>query len=163
MTGELKIYDKQTDGTWNWSDAYEKYGLTLCGNSLDQLCMPAGMKSYVTNESRLEDGKHIVIGNPKLDSRDVTLTFTIQGSDKAQFYERIDAFTQRLQAGKVSLSVAGLNKEIDQNTTPMFVYNLVYTKCTTYAMSKDRTLCKMVVKLTEPNPTNRKINEEWYK
>lgn len=148
MKGELTI---------NGKDAYETYGVTLMGDSVSQLLTPAGLKSFVENSSRLEDGKHIITTNTKknslakVDSREVTLTFGIKGKDKADYYGKLQALCDVLQKGYVEITLPTVGTD---------VYKLVYSKCTTYAQNIQQTFCKMAAKFSEPNPTDREVKSE---
>lgn len=49
-------------------------------NFLDSLGASVPMKEFIENKSRLEHGKRIITTNPKLDEREITLAFTIEGN-----------------------------------------------------------------------------------
>lgn len=138
MRGELII---------NGCDAYKEWGVSMGDKFLDNLVTPGQMKDFVESKSRLEDGSRMVV-IPKVDSRDVTLTFTISGADKASFTANREAFLAVLCAGEVAIRVP----DLDYAT-----YHLVYTgKNASYAMNRMRTFATFTAKFTEPNPRNRK-------
>lgn len=138
MKGELII---------NGYDAFLKWGVSMGDKFLDNLVAPGQMKDYVESKSRLEDGSRMIV-IPKLDSRDVTLTFTISGADKATFTANREAFLAVLAGGEIDVQVPDLD-----NAT----YHLVYTgKNASYAMNRMRTFATFSAKFIEPNPTNRK-------
>lgn len=143
MTGELII---------NGKDAYTEWGVRMGDGFLDALDGFLPLKALVENESRLEHGKHVDTGNAMVDSREVTLTFTIEGQDEAQFRTRRKAFQTELLKGKVEVQVPALGGE---------VYRLVYTgKSLTYALAHDRAFCKVASKFTEPNPMDRDAEQD---
>ena len=102
---------------------------------------------YIENECRLEHGKRILTDNAKVDSRDVTLDFTITGTSRTDYQTKKNAFRTELQKGAVSVKVPDLNNE---------VYHLVYTgKGISYGLSLDRCFGHFSSKFTEPNPMDR--------
>lgn len=138
MTGELYINNK---------DAWTTWGVQMGNGFLDALDGPLPMKDYIENESRLEHGKRILTDNAKVDSRDVTLDFTITGTSRADYQTKKNAFRTELQKGAVSVKVPDLNNE---------VYHLVYTgKGISYGLSLDRCFGHFSSKFTEPNPMDR--------
>ena len=91
MTGKLFI---------NGVDAYTQWGVVLEDGSYVKLLAGDSMKPYVENKSRTEAGKQILIKNPKLDERDVTLIFMFI-PQATSFLTRYASFLSTLQAGKV--------------------------------------------------------------
>ena len=71
MTGELYI---------NGKDAWVTWGVNMGDGFLDALDAPLQMKDYIEDESRLEHGKRMITANAKVDSREITLGFTIMDS-----------------------------------------------------------------------------------
>lgn len=138
MTGELYINNK---------DAWTTWGVQMGNGFLDALDGFLPMKDYIENESRLEHGKRILTDNAKVDSRDVTLDFTITGTSRTDYQTKKNAFRTELQKGAVSVKVPDLNSE---------VYHLVYTgKGISYGLSLDRCFGHFSSKFTEPNPMDR--------
>lgn len=131
----------------NGKNAFTEWGIKMGDGFLDALGTPAPMKDFIENKSRLEHGKRVIVNNPKLDERDLTLTFTIQGSSKADYQTKKAAFQNELYKGSMTVQVPANSSE---------VYRLIYTgKSITYAQSLDRTFGKLSAKFNEPNPTNR--------
>ena len=93
MTGELYINEK---------DAYTTWGVNMGEGFLDAIDAPLPMKEYVEDESRLEDGIRIDTGNPKVDSREITLGFTIMGSSETDYRSKKAAFQTELQKGALA-------------------------------------------------------------
>lgn len=116
-------------------------------NFLDSIGASASMKDFIENKSRLEHGKRVIINNPKVDEREMALSFTIEGSSQSDYQSKKKAFFDELYKGKVDIQVPANSSEI---------YHLIYLgKSITYAQSSDRTFCKCSMKFCEPNPANR--------
>lgn len=135
MKGDLFIND---------IDAWDAWGVNMGEGFLDSLDSFVPLKDFIYNESRLEHGKRIVITDPKLDSRELTLQFTIKGNSVLDFEQKKSSFKDQLQKGILKIRVPALGES---------VYNLVYTgKNISYALSLSRTFCKFSCKFEEPNP-----------
>lgn len=138
MTGDLLINNK---------DAYTTWGVRMGDNFLDILGEPAPMKDFVENKSRLEHGKRVIVNATKLDERDLTLGFTIEGSSPSDYQVKKNAFYAELYKGKVDIKVPSNSDE---------VYHLIYLgKSITYGQNVPRTFGKVSAKFCEPNPNNR--------
>lgn len=138
MKGELIINSK---------DAYTEWGVSMGDKFLDSIDAPLSMKEYITNESRQEHGKRVITSNAKVDSRELTLSFTITGISQNDFRAKKIKFQSELEKGTVNIKVPVLGNDI---------YKLIYTgKNVSYNMNISRTFCKMSVKFEEPNPKNR--------
>lgn len=61
-------------------------------NFLDSLGASVPMKEFIENKSRLEHGKRIITTNPKLDEREITLAFTIEGNSQSDYQTKKKAF-----------------------------------------------------------------------
>ena len=64
MKDELRI---------NGKDAYTTWGISMDNNALSELMTPSSNKTFIENESRLEHGERVVIANPRVDVRNLTL------------------------------------------------------------------------------------------
>ena len=60
----------------NGRDAYKTWGVRMGDKFLDVLGASLPMKEFIENKSRLEHGKRVIINNPKIDEREITLSFT---------------------------------------------------------------------------------------
>lgn len=138
MTGELLI---------NGKDAYTQWKINMGDDFLNNILTPAGMKEFVENQSRLNNGKEVLYTYPRIDARDVTLLFVIEGNTPDEHLRNLQSFSQELQKGKVEITIPPLGSEI---------YRLTYQRSQSFAQSSDRTLSKLTVKFNEPNPSNRK-------
>lgn len=129
----------------NGINAYTQWGVRMGDGFMDALWELAPMKEYITNESTLEDGVQYQQTNPKVNERNVSLAFTIEGSSKADFLEKKKAFQAVLYGGDVAICVPS-----DSDN----VYHLKYKSGVSYAQNLLRTFCKLAAKFTEPKPTN---------
>lgn len=131
----------------NNKDAYALWGVRMGEGFLDVIGASAPMKDFIENKSRLEHGKRVIINNPKVDEREITLSFTIEGSSQSDYQSKKKAFFDELYKGKVDIQVPANSSEI---------YHLIYLgKSITYAQSLDRTFGKCSMKFCEPNPSLR--------
>lgn len=131
----------------NGKDAFETWGVRMGDNFLDALGTSAPMKEYIENSSRLEHGKRVSVANAKLDSRELTLAFTIEGVSESDYQEKKKCFYDELYKGIIDIEVPANNSD---------VYHLLYRgKSVTYAQSIDRTFGKVSSKFEEPNPSLR--------
>lgn len=138
MTGELYI---------NGKDAWVTWGVNMGEGFLDALDAPLQMKEYIENESRLEHGKRMITANAKIDSREITLGFTIMGAGESDYRAKRKAFLSELQAGAFTVNVPKLGADL---------YKLVYTgRSISYGLSADRMFGHFTMKATEPNPADR--------
>ena len=138
MTGDLFI---------NGKDALETWGARMGNGFLDAIDGFNEMKDYIENESRLEHGKRVITDNAKVDSREITLQFTIEGSSESDYRSKKKAFQTEMEKGAVNIKVPVLGNE---------VYKLVYLgKSVSYGLSLDRCFGKISSKFGEPNPMDR--------
>lgn len=131
----------------NNKNAYTTWGVRMGDKFLDTIGASSPMKEFIENKSRLEHGKRVIVNNPKLDERDITLSFTIEGNSQSDYQAKKKAFFDELYKGAVDIQVPANSSEI---------YHLIYLgKSITYAQSLDRTFGKISMKFNEPNPDNR--------
>ena len=57
----------------NGENAYTTWGVRMGEGFLDVIGASASMKDFIENKSRLEHGKRVIINNPKVDEREITL------------------------------------------------------------------------------------------
>lgn len=136
MTGDLYI---------NSQDAWSTWKVAMGDGFIENLLLPAGMKDFIENESRLENGKKVVFNSPKVASREVTLTFNIHGDTTSEYISNYKAFVSALQAGKVTVRVPAVG----------MTFTLVYKKSTSFALGRSRMNSRLAVKFEEPDPTDR--------
>ena len=134
----------------NGKDAYTEWGISFDQTALSALMTPAPNKAYIENKSRLEHGKRVIVDNPKVDERSVTLTFNLTAKDEGQFFERYNSFCQELAKGELHIKT-----KYQENV----VYRMVYESCSQFSQLI-REIAKFSLKLTEPDPTNRGIDSK---
>lgn len=128
------------------------YGITLIRGWREALKGVLEPKTYVTNESRLENGKRITIptkDNIKYKSREISLPMILEGTSAEDYLDKLDSFQEAI-AGTIELRVPCLKNR---------VYTLVYTDCSKYGDYGDKK-GNFTLKFTEPDPTNRPIYED---
>ena len=131
----------------NNKDAYAIWGVKMGKGFLDVLGASSPMKEFIENKSWLEHGKRVIINNPKVDEREITLSFTIEGKSQSDYQAKKKAFFVELYKGKVDIQVPANGSEM---------YHLIYLgKNITYAQSLGRTFGKISAKFNEPNPASR--------
>ena len=131
----------------NTQDAYTTWGVRMGDGFLDVLGASSPMKEFIENKSRLEHGKRVIINDPKIDEREITLSFTIEGNSQSDYQAKKKAFFEELYKGVVDIQVPANSNEI---------YHLIYLgKSVAYAQSLDHTFGKISAKFNEPNPANR--------
>lgn len=139
MVGELFI---------NNMDAQEEFGIIFGAESFTALLTPPPVKAYIENKSALIHGKRVLGGEnnpPKLDERDIQLTFFLKAKNTTRFLAQYAGFCQLLGGGKV---------DIRTKYQPNVTYHCNYISCTQFSQFNGR-LAKFVLKLNEPNPNNR--------
>ncbi len=136
-------------------DIKQRWGMTLAETSVTALMTPAPLKSYITNKSALSHGKQVLTDNgnmPKVDERDVQLVFAIQANTLAKFLMQYHSFCEELKKGAIELTL-----HVWENDSYMTItYHLNYVSCSQFSEYNGR-LGRFVLKLNEPNPTNRTI------
>lgn len=138
MTGDLFI---------NGKDAWTTFGVNMGDGFLDAIDAPLPMKDYIESKSRSEHGKRVITDNAKVDSREITLSFTITGASESDYRTKKTAFQNELQKGNVEIKIPALGNEI---------YKLIYSgKSISYGLSLDRCFGKISSKFEEPNPMDR--------
>ena len=69
----------------NGENAYTTWGVRMGEGVLDAIGASAPMKDFIENKSRLEHGKRVIINNPKVDEREITLSFTIESNSQSDY------------------------------------------------------------------------------
>ena len=137
MKGELFI---------NGEDAYLQWGISMDDTSLSELMTPPANKAFIENESRLQHGKRVVVANPKLDQRNLTLQINLTAPTEEQFFVRYSNFCKVLATGVLHLKT---------KYQPGVVYKTIYLSCGQFSQFM-RGIGKFSLKLNEPNPNDRK-------
>lgn len=130
----------------NGFDAFLQWGIRMGDGFLDAIFAPEPLKEFIENKSRLNNGKQVVYNNPKIDERDVTLVFTLEGETPDDYLSKYSAFKTELQKGKIEIKVPALGNQ---------VYRLTYLRSASFGLNIPRTFSKISVKFNEPNPAER--------
>lgn len=105
------------------------------------------LKDYIANNDRLRDGVQYANITLKVNERSITLNFTIEGNNSANFTAKKKDFTEVMRMGDFTIQFPADSFD---------VYHLKYTgKSCTFARYLDRTFAKLELAFIEPNPTNR--------
>lgn len=146
---ELYINWVETNGVKVWNDAYTTWGISFDQTALSTLMTPPPNKAYIENKSRLRDGKKVLVKNPKVDERNITLTFNLTAKSEEEFFSKYNSFCDELKKGNI---------EIKTRYQDNVVYRLVYESCTQFSQLI-REIAKFSLRLTEPDPTNRGVED----
>lgn len=123
------------------------YGVTLVRGWREALLTPTGVKSFVTNDNRLDHGVSVIAKakNTKMDKRDVSISFFLEGSDESDYLQKYETFLNKIAYnGQICLKVPCLKR----------VFKLVYSSCSKYG-DYGLKRSNFTLKLTEYNPSDR--------
>ena len=129
----------------NGFDALRQWGVRMGDGFIDALFAPEPLKEFIENKSRLLNGKQVLYNDPKIDERDVTLVFTLEGASPDDYLSKYTSFKTELQKGKVEIRVPALGNE---------VYRFTYLRSASFGLNISRTFSKISVKFNEPNPSS---------
>lgn len=135
----------------NEKNAYTEWGIYMNSSALSTLMTPPPSKEFVSNSYRDKDGKRVVKNNPRVDERDITLTFYLSAKDEEEFLERYASFCEELATGSLVIRTS---------FQPGVYYRCTYTSCTQFS-EYNRQLATFTLKLNEPDPTNRGITDKY--
>lgn len=140
MTNQLYI-----DGT-----DVKEWGITLVKGCYEALLTPPPVKDLITNSSRMEHGKRVIVGTAdmKYKDRNVTLNLFLEGETEDDYLGKLRGFMTKLMQGELAFYVPRLR------TTYHFVYSQI-SSYGDYGVKKG----KFALELNEPNPDNRQYNE----
>ena len=133
----------------NGKNAKTEWGILTTGNTLSSLLAPVSLKERVSNESRLEHGRHTDNSNPKVAARELNLEIQMIADNEAQFYARHEAFCAELEKGRIDMYLSD---------RPTVVYHFDYTSCTQYTQFR-RSMATFSLKVTETNPKDRTAHD----
>lgn len=129
----------------NGKDAYTTWGISMTTDALGTLMTPAGIKTMVSDDVRLNHGTRYIVDNIRLEERQLSLSLVMSANSEVEFFNQHARFCEELK--KVELN-------IKTSFQPTVVYRCLYQSCTQYAQYM-RGIAKFTLKLVEPNPTNR--------
>ena len=128
----------------NGFDAFEEYGVSFPPSAINAIMTPASLKEFVTNESRDEDGSRVIFQNPRQAQRELTIEMQLHASSLRELIQRYKQLIRIFESGMFTI-------ELERN--PGDIYHFIYESCNSFSMGEK--LAKFVLKLIEPNPTNR--------
>lgn len=129
----------------NGRDALVEFGVRMGDGFIDAIDEPVPIKDFIENKSRLQNGKQVIHSNPKVDERDITLVFNLEGTTQDDYALKKNKFKAELQKGLVVISVPAIGE----------TYRLTYRKSVVFSVNTDRTFSKISIKFNEPNPNLR--------
>lgn len=125
----------------NGRDAFNFWGISFPPEAINAICAPLANKAYIENESRDEHGSRIIVYNPKLAKREVTIEMHLSALDEYNFNIYYQRLMYLFEIGKFTLTHKDVN------------YKFVYQSCSQF--SRVGNIAKFVLKLVEPNPKDR--------
>lgn len=128
----------------NGKDLWETWKARLERGAYEALLTPAALKPHVENTSRSMHGTQVLVTNPKLQERDVSLVITIRGKDQAEYLKNYQSFVDELQKGTIRLNVPALNRD----------FHLIYESCTKFG-NYGLKFGKFSLRFREPDPSLR--------
>lgn len=110
----------------------------------EELLTPTKLKSFIENKSRLEHGTQVLVKDPKLEERTLTLSIMIHGKDEEEYLKNYQAFLQELYKGEIVMEIPKLKQ----------TFYLLFDSCSKYG-NYGKKAGKFQLKLREPNPDRR--------
>lgn len=135
----------------NGKNAYATWGVYMDGSALSALMTPPPCKDFAGNSYRAKDGKRVVLANPRVADRDITLTFYLSADTEAEFLARYASFCEELATGSLVIRTS---------FQPKVYYRCTYASCTQFSEFRRR-LASFALKLNEPDPTNRAETDKY--
>lgn len=142
-----KAFIKLKDET---DEAYEdinvKYGVMVARGGYEKLLEYPALKSFIKWEDRRKDGTEYLISpeTMKQNEKTVSLPLVLIGETEADYYEKYEAFMQRITSGMVYLKIVSLNR----------VFKVVYSGISNLT-KKGKNCSTFTIKFIEPNPKDR--------
>ncbi|WP_289059947.1 hypothetical protein [uncultured Bacteroides sp.] len=130
----------------NGENADEKWGISLGESSLSELMTPPANKAFIENESRLQHGKQILVANPKVEARNLTLQLNLTAATKSAFFDKYNLFCKEVLATGVLNIETGYQEGV--------VYKMIYVSCSQFSQFMQG-IAKFSLKLIEPDPSDR--------
>ncbi|MCD8030049.1 MAG: hypothetical protein LUF85_04270 [Bacteroides sp.] len=128
----------------NTKDLWDAFGGILQRGAYEELLTPTRLKSFIENKSRLEHGTQVLIKDPKLEERTITLSIMIHGKDEEEYLKNYQAFLQELYKGEIVMEIPKLKQ----------TFYLLFDSCSKYG-NYGKKAGKFQLKLREPNPDRR--------
>lgn len=140
MNNLVYINGKELKATWN---AFLKAG------AYAEFLGTGSMKEYVENDYRDQNGKEVLIDNPREDSRELTVSFVINGSTRPVLLSNYNSLIAELQSGELEIMIPDLNCTF-----------LCYYKNSSKPKTFTADTIVIDVTLAEPNPKGRMYNDD---
>lgn len=140
MNNLVYINGKELKATWN---AFLKAG------AYAEFLGTGSMKEYVENDYRDQNGKEVLIDNPREDSRELTVSFVINGSTRPVLLSNYNSLIAELQSGELEIMIPDLNCTF-----------LCYYKSSSKPKTFTADTIVIDVTLAEPNPKGRMYNDD---
>lgn len=102
MNNKVYINEKEL-GTW---------GSFLEAGSYASLMQGGPMKDYVEVDFRDQDGREVLIQNPRVDGREFTINLVVRGKNPAEMLSHYELLMTELRSGNLILRVPDLNYTI---------------------------------------------------
>ena len=135
----------------NGMDAYTTWGIFLEETALSALMTPAPNKEFISNKYRSKDGKTVIKHNPRLDEREITITFNMTAKDADIFMANYAKFCEEVLAkGELVIRT---------RFQPNVWYRCIYLSCTQFSQFIQE-MAKFSLKLNEPDPSDRGVTSK---
>lgn len=135
----------------NGMDAYTTWGIFLEETALSALMTPAPNKEFISNKYRSKDGKTVIKHNPRLDEREITITFNMTAKDADTFMANYAKFCEEVLAkGELVIRT---------RFQPSVWYRCIYLSCTQFSQFIQE-MAKFSLKLNEPDPSDRGVTSK---
>lgn len=140
MKGQAKI---------NGKDIWTTYSANLIKGTYKALLQGITTKDVVKNTSRLENGDRVVIEQitQKIKSREISISFLLQGRTYEELQTNIKNIIQELLNGVISFEVKTLSTR----------YLLIFKELSDITEYRKQCFSVLKIKFYEPNPNNREI------
>lgn len=125
----------------NGRDAFDFWGISFPPEAINAICAPLANKAYIENESRDEHGSRIIIHNPKIAKREITVEMHLSAKDEVDFDTKYERLMLMLEIGNFPI----IYKDVE--------YKFIFQSCSQF--SRVGNIAKFVLKLVEPNPKDR--------
>ena len=135
----------------NGMDAYTTWGIFLEETALSALMTPAPNKEFISNKYRSKDGKTVIKHNPRLDEREITITFNMTAKDADTFMANYAKFCEEVLA-KGELVI---RTRFQSNVW----YRCIYLSCNQFSQFIQE-MAKFSLKLNEPDPSDRGVTSK---
>lgn len=121
--------------------SFRTFGVSFPPEAINAICAPLTNKAYIENESREEHGSRIIIHNPKIAKREITIEMHLSAQTESEFETRYENLKMLFETGELRITYKGIT------------YKFIFQSCSQF--SRVGNIAKFVLKLVEPNPKDR--------